>query len=150
MTQPGNLLLKLKREMVNYSRKSVTVTTGSIYFKTRYKSKYHHSILIFLKWPYADIIVLKSNIFFSETRLQVDAISRLSSFVMEKQESDIAKRAVTEAHERNEDLLKRNEDLLKRNDDLIKKIEDSSKIVTQLQEALQRCARAYFIFDCLK
>ncbi|AQK97824.1 Myosin family protein with Dil domain [Zea mays] len=71
-------------------------------------------------------------------KLQVDAISRLSSFVMEKQESDIAKRAVTEAHERNEDLLKRNEDLLKRNDDLIKKIEDSSKIVTQLQEALQR------------
>ncbi|CAD6237106.1 unnamed protein product [Miscanthus lutarioriparius] len=71
-------------------------------------------------------------------KLQVDAISRLSSFVMEKQESDAAKRAVTEAHERNEDLLKRNEDLLKRNDDLIKKIEDSSKIVTQLQEALQR------------
>ncbi|KAF8678531.1 hypothetical protein HU200_046278 [Digitaria exilis] len=60
-------------------------------------------------------------------RLQVDAISRLSSFVMEKQESDAAKRAVTEAHERNEDLLKRNEDLLKRNDDLIKKIEESSK-----------------------
>ncbi|CAO2178512.1 unnamed protein product [Urochloa humidicola] len=71
-------------------------------------------------------------------KLQVDAISRLSSFVMEKQESDAAKRAVTEAHERNEDLLKRNEDLLKRNDDLIKKIEDSSKIVFQLQEALQR------------
>ncbi|KAG0539151.1 hypothetical protein BDA96_03G297700 [Sorghum bicolor] len=71
-------------------------------------------------------------------KLQVDAISRLSSFVMEKQESDAAKRAVTEAHERNEDLLKRNEDLLKRNDDLIKKIEDSNKIVTQLQEALQR------------
>ncbi|XP_066306852.1 myosin-17-like isoform X4 [Miscanthus floridulus] len=71
-------------------------------------------------------------------KLQVDAISRLSSFVMEKQESDAAKRAVTEAHERNEDLLKRNEDLLKRNDDLIKKIEDSSKIVTQLQEAQQR------------
>ncbi|CAO2171232.1 unnamed protein product [Urochloa humidicola] len=71
-------------------------------------------------------------------KLQVDAISRLSSFVMEKQESDAAKRAVTEAHERNEDLLKKNEDLLKRNDDLIKKIEDSSKIVFQLQEALQR------------
>ncbi|KAL6614620.1 hypothetical protein ACP70R_036890 [Stipagrostis hirtigluma subsp. patula] len=71
-------------------------------------------------------------------KLQVDAISRLSSFVMEKQESDAAKRAVTEAHERNEDLLKRNEDLLKRNDDLIKKIEESGKIVTQLQEALQR------------
>ncbi|XP_039848773.1 myosin-17-like isoform X3 [Panicum virgatum] len=71
-------------------------------------------------------------------KLQVDAISRLSSFVMEKQESDAAKRAVTEAHERNEDLLKRNEDLLKRNDALIKKIEESSKIVTQLQEALQR------------
>ncbi|RLN25412.1 hypothetical protein C2845_PM07G20830 [Panicum miliaceum] len=71
-------------------------------------------------------------------KLQVDAISRLSSFVMEKQESDAAKRAVTEAHERNEDLLKRNEDLLKRNDALIRKIEESSKIVTQLQEALQR------------
>ncbi|XP_039812357.1 myosin-11-like isoform X8 [Panicum virgatum] len=71
-------------------------------------------------------------------KLQVDAISRLSSFVMEKQESDAAKRAVTEAHERNEDLLKRNEDLLNRNDALIKKIEESSKIVTQLQEALQR------------
>ncbi|KAJ1285096.1 hypothetical protein BS78_03G254900 [Paspalum vaginatum] len=71
-------------------------------------------------------------------KLQVDAISRLSSFVMEKQESDAAKRAVTEAHERNEDLLKRNEDLLKRNDDLIKKVEESSKIITQHQEALQR------------
>ncbi|GJM93348.1 hypothetical protein PR202_ga09896 [Eleusine coracana subsp. coracana] len=58
-------------------------------------------------------------------KLQVDAISRLSSFVMEKQESDAAKRAVSEAHERNEDLLRRNEDLLKRNDDLIKKIEES-------------------------
>lgn len=65
---------------------------------------------------------------------------------MEKQESDAAKRAVTEAHERNEDLLKRNEDLLKRNDDLIKKIEESSKIVTQLQESLQRCALAYYVF----
>ncbi|EEC71379.1 hypothetical protein OsI_03495 [Oryza sativa Indica Group] len=71
-------------------------------------------------------------------RLQVDAISRLSSFVMEKQESDAAKRALTEACERNEDLLKRNEDLLKRNDDLIKKIEESSKTITQLQETLQR------------
>lgn len=59
---------------------------------------------------------------------------------MEKQESDAAKRVVTEAHERNEDLLRRNEDLLKRNDDLIKKIEESGKIVTQLQEALQRYA----------
>ncbi|XP_015616299.1 myosin-17 isoform X7 [Oryza sativa Japonica Group] len=71
-------------------------------------------------------------------KLQVDAISRLSSFVMEKQESDAAKRALTEARERNEDLLKRNEDLLKRNDDLIKKIEESSKTITQLQETLQR------------
>ncbi|WVZ69084.1 hypothetical protein U9M48_017928 [Paspalum notatum var. saurae] len=71
-------------------------------------------------------------------KLQVDAISRLSSFVMEKQESEAGKRAVTEAHERNEDLLKRNEDLLKRNDDLIKKIEEYSKTVPQLQEALQR------------
>ncbi|TVU35329.1 hypothetical protein EJB05_17214 [Eragrostis curvula] len=71
-------------------------------------------------------------------KLQVDAISRLSSFVMEKQENDAAKRAVTEAHERNEDLLRRNENLLRRNDDLIKKIEESGKFVTQLQEALQR------------
>uniref|UniRef100_A0ACD5VSH5 Uncharacterized protein n=1 Tax=Avena sativa TaxID=4498 RepID=A0ACD5VSH5_AVESA len=71
-------------------------------------------------------------------KIQVDAISRLSSFVMEKQDSDVAKRALTEAHERNEDLLKRNEDLLKRNDDLIKKIEESGKIVTHLQESLQR------------
>jgi myosin V len=69
---------------------------------------------------------------------------------MEKQESDAAKRAVTEAHERNEDLLKRNEDLLKRNDALIKKIEESSKIVTQLQEALQRYALPYFMFHNLK
>uniref|UniRef100_A0ACD5VYR7 Uncharacterized protein n=1 Tax=Avena sativa TaxID=4498 RepID=A0ACD5VYR7_AVESA len=61
-------------------------------------------------------------------KIQVDAISRLSSFVMEKQDSDVAKRALTEAHERNEDLLKRNEDLLKRNNDLIKKIEESGKI----------------------
>ncbi|KAL5222227.1 hypothetical protein ABZP36_026940 [Zizania latifolia] len=71
-------------------------------------------------------------------KLQVDAISRLSSFVMEKQESDGAKRALTEAHERNEDLMKRNEDLLKRNDDLIKKIEESGKTINQLQETLQR------------
>ena len=69
---------------------------------------------------------------------------------MEKQESDAAKRAVTEAHERNEDLLKRNEDLLKRNDALIKKIEESSKIVTRLQEALQRCALPYFMYHNLK
>uniref|UniRef100_A0A0D9V4W4 Myosin motor domain-containing protein n=1 Tax=Leersia perrieri TaxID=77586 RepID=A0A0D9V4W4_9ORYZ len=71
-------------------------------------------------------------------KLQVDAISRLSSFVMEKQESDATKRALTEAHERNEDLLKRNEDLLKRNDDLIKKIEESGKTINQLQETLKR------------
>lgn len=57
---------------------------------------------------------------------------------MEKQESDSAQRALTEAHERNEDLLKRNEDLLKRNDDLIKKIEESGKIISHLQETLQR------------
>ncbi|XP_040375912.1 myosin-17-like isoform X3 [Oryza brachyantha] len=71
-------------------------------------------------------------------KLQVDAISRLSSFVMEKQESDATKRALTEARERNEDLLKRNEDLLKRNDDLIRKIEESGKTINQLQETLQR------------
>jgi hypothetical protein len=116
--------------------------------RRRYNTEQHNTHDTHM--PYASVIVLKYNTFFSEIRLQVDAISRLSSFVMEKQESDASKRAVTEAHERNEDLLKRNEDLLKRNDDLIKKIEDSSKIVTQLQEALQRCARAYFIFDCLK
>ncbi|XP_044340897.1 myosin-17 isoform X11 [Triticum aestivum] len=71
-------------------------------------------------------------------KIQVDAISRLSSFVMEKQDSDVAKRALTEAQERNEDLLKRNEDLLNRNDDLIKKIEESGKVITHLQESLQR------------
>lgn len=66
---------------------------------------------------------------------------------MEKQESDAAKRALTEACERNEDLLKRNEDLLKRNDDLIKKIEESGKTITQLQETLQRCiCNFYFLF----
>ncbi|KAG8055648.1 hypothetical protein GUJ93_ZPchr0001g33025 [Zizania palustris] len=74
-------------------------------------------------------------------KLQVDAISRLSSFVMEKQESDASKRALTEAHERNEALLKRNEDLLERNDDLIKKIEESGQTINQLQETLQRLER---------
>ncbi|PNT72701.1 hypothetical protein BRADI_2g48076v3 [Brachypodium distachyon] len=71
-------------------------------------------------------------------KIQVDAISRLSSFVMEKQDSDVANRALTEAHERNEDLLKRNEDLLMRNDDLLTKIGESGKIITHLQESLQR------------
>ncbi|KAL6610563.1 hypothetical protein ACP70R_040532 [Stipagrostis hirtigluma subsp. patula] len=71
-------------------------------------------------------------------KLQVDAISRLSSFVMEKQGSDVVKRAHSEAHGRNEDLIRRDEDLLKRNDELVKKIEDSSKIVTQLHEKLER------------
>ncbi|VAH78333.1 unnamed protein product [Triticum turgidum subsp. durum] len=71
-------------------------------------------------------------------KIQVDAISRLSSFVMEKQDSDVAKRALTEAQERNEDLLKRNEDLLNRNNDLVKKIEESGKVITHLQESLQR------------
>uniref|UniRef100_A0A453F8F9 Myosin motor domain-containing protein n=1 Tax=Aegilops tauschii subsp. strangulata TaxID=200361 RepID=A0A453F8F9_AEGTS len=68
-------------------------------------------------------------------KIQVDAISRLSSFVMEKQDSDVAKRALTEAQERNEDLLKRNEDLLNRNNDLVKKIEESGKVITHLQES---------------
>lgn len=90
-----------------------------------------------------DIILYKST--FPETRIQVDAISRLSSFVMEKQDSDVAKRALTEAHERNEDLLKRNEDLLSRNDDLIKKIEESGKIITHLQESLQRCICIFYV-----
>ncbi|XP_010231102.1 myosin-11 isoform X2 [Brachypodium distachyon] len=71
-------------------------------------------------------------------KLQVDAISRLSSFVLEKQESDAVKKALTEARGRNEDLIRRNEDLLDRNNDLIKKIEDSGKIVAQLQETIQR------------
>ena len=65
---------------------------------------------------------------------------------MEKQDSDVAKRTLTEAHERNEDLLKRNEDLLKRNDDLIKKIEESGKIATHLQESLQRCICIFLMF----
>uniref|UniRef100_A0A453F8D6 Myosin motor domain-containing protein n=1 Tax=Aegilops tauschii subsp. strangulata TaxID=200361 RepID=A0A453F8D6_AEGTS len=56
----------------------------------------------------------------------------------EKQDSDVAKRALTEAQERNEDLLKRNEDLLNRNNDLVKKIEESGKVITHLQESLQR------------
>lgn len=64
-------------------------------------------------------------------RLQIDAISRLSSFVMDKQESDSVQKAHTDSHGRNEDLLKRN-------DDLVKKIEDSSKIVTKLHEKLER------------
>uniref|UniRef100_A0A0D9WJ44 Myosin motor domain-containing protein n=1 Tax=Leersia perrieri TaxID=77586 RepID=A0A0D9WJ44_9ORYZ len=68
----------------------------------------------------------------------VDAISRLSSFVMEKQESDAVKKALAESHGRNEDLIRRNEDLLNRNDDLIKKIEDSGRVVTELQGTLER------------
>ncbi|WVZ99417.1 hypothetical protein U9M48_044721 [Paspalum notatum var. saurae] len=71
-------------------------------------------------------------------KLQVDAISRLSNFVMEKQEDDGVKNAHTEAHGTNEDLIRRNEDLLKRNDDLVKKIEDSGILVTQLRENLER------------
>ncbi|KAM0843588.1 hypothetical protein ACQ4PT_057616 [Festuca glaucescens] len=71
-------------------------------------------------------------------KLQVDAISRLSSFVLEKQESDAVKKALNEARGRNEDLIRRNEDLLDRNDDLITKIEDSARTVTQLQETVQR------------
>ncbi|KAL6851666.1 hypothetical protein ACP4OV_020230 [Aristida adscensionis] len=71
-------------------------------------------------------------------KLQVDAISRLSSFVMEKQGTDVVRKVHTETYGRNEDLMKRDEDLLKRNDDLVKKIEDSSKIVTQLHEKLER------------
>lgn len=65
---------------------------------------------------------------------------------MEKQDSDVAKRALTEAQERNEDLLKRNEDLLNRNDDLIKKIEESGKVITHLQESLQRCICIFLCF----
>ncbi|KAJ1263831.1 hypothetical protein BS78_09G217000 [Paspalum vaginatum] len=71
-------------------------------------------------------------------KLQVDAISRLSNFVMEKQEGDGVKSAHTEAHGTNEDLIRRNEDLRKRNDDLVKKVEDSGILVTQLRENLER------------
>ncbi|CAL4902054.1 unnamed protein product [Urochloa decumbens] len=70
-------------------------------------------------------------------KLQVDAISRLSNFVMEKQEGGGVKNARTEAHGRNEDLIRRNEDLIKINDDLVKKIEDSGILVTQLRENLE-------------
>ncbi|KAM3412160.1 hypothetical protein ACQJBY_003690 [Aegilops geniculata] len=66
-------------------------------------------------------------------KLQVDAISRLSSFVLEKQESDAVKKALTEARGRNEDLIRRNEDLLDRNDDLIKKIEELQETVQKLE-----------------
>ncbi|XP_044981103.1 myosin-5-like isoform X2 [Hordeum vulgare subsp. vulgare] len=66
-------------------------------------------------------------------KLQVDAISRLSSFVLEKQESDAVKKALTEARGRNEDLIRRNEDLLDRNDDLIKKIEELQETVQRLE-----------------
>nr|AGT17069.1 hypothetical protein SHCRBa_198_P02_F_140 [Saccharum hybrid cultivar R570] len=71
-------------------------------------------------------------------RLQVDAISRLSNFVMEKQDGDGVKNAYTEAHGTNEDLMRRHEDLLKRNDDLVKKIEDSAILVTELRGNLER------------
>ncbi|KAG2626120.1 hypothetical protein PVAP13_3KG321543 [Panicum virgatum] len=71
-------------------------------------------------------------------KLQVDAISRLSNFAMEKQEGDVVKNVHIEAHGRNENLIRRNEDLLKRNDDLVKKIEDSTILVTQLRENLER------------
>nr|AAV59392.1 unknown protein [Oryza sativa Japonica Group] len=70
-------------------------------------------------------------------KLQVDAISRLSSFVMERQESDAVRKALAESHGRNEDLIRRNDDLLSRNDDLIKKIEDSGQVVAELQAALE-------------
>ncbi|KAK8457336.1 hypothetical protein SEVIR_3G168400v4 [Setaria viridis] len=70
-------------------------------------------------------------------KLQVDAISRLSNFVMEKQEGNGIKSARTEAHGRNDDLIRRNEDLLKRNDDLVKKIENSGVLVSQLRENLE-------------
>lgn len=71
-------------------------------------------------------------------RLQVDAISRLSNFVMEKQDDDGVKNSHTEAQGTNEDLMRRNEDLLKRNDDLVKKIEDSAILVTELRGNLER------------
>jgi len=73
-----------------------------------------------------------------QIRLQVDAISRLSNFAMEKQEGDVVKNVHIEAYGRNENLIRRNEDLLKRNDDLVKKIEDSTILVTQLRENLER------------
>jgi len=76
-------------------------------------------------------------------RLQVDAISRLSNFVMDKQDGDGVKNAHTEAHGTNEDLMRRNENLLKRNDDLVKKVEDSAILVTELRGNLER----YFTLD---
>ncbi|XP_021303107.1 myosin-17 isoform X4 [Sorghum bicolor] len=71
-------------------------------------------------------------------KLQVDAISRLSNFVMDKQDGDGVKNAHTEAHGTNEDLMRRNENLLKRNDDLVKKVEDSAILVTELRGNLER------------
>ncbi|KAF8727396.1 hypothetical protein HU200_019001 [Digitaria exilis] len=70
-------------------------------------------------------------------KLQVDAISRLSNFVMEKQEGDDVKNAYIEVRGRKEDLVRRNEDLLKINDDLVKKIEDSGILVTQFREKIE-------------
>ncbi|OEL35583.1 Myosin-17, partial [Dichanthelium oligosanthes] len=109
MEQSGGPLLKLRREMTCYLRKLGIANTGPTSFKILCRS-----------W------------------LQVDAISRLSNFVMEKPEGDGVKNAHTEAHGRIEDLIRRNEDLLKRNDVLVKKIEDSGILVTQLRDNLER------------
>jgi len=113
MKQSGGPLLKLRREMMCYLRKLGIVNTGPTSFKA-------HQL--------QDTV----------QKLQVDAISRLSNFGMEKQEGAVVKNVHTETHGINENLIRRNEDLLKRNDDLVKKIEDSGKLVTQLHENLER------------
>lgn len=138
MAQLGNLLLKLRREMMSYLWKLETVNTRPTSSKILCKSWYFNLLSGFLQFcapstiPSLSVILLSFwRLTSSPIRLQVDAISRLSSFVLEKQESDAVKKALTEARGRNEDLIRRNEDLLDRNDDLIKKIEE-------LQETVQR------------
>jgi hypothetical protein len=145
MIQLGNLLLKLGREMMSYLRKLETVNTRPISFKILCKSWYFNFLSGFVQFSTLSTKASLSIIMFSfwrlthsPIRLQVDAISRLSSFVLEKQESDAVKKALSEARGRNEDLIRRNEDLLDRNDDLIMKIEDSGRTVAQLQETVQR------------
>ncbi|WVZ99419.1 hypothetical protein U9M48_044721 [Paspalum notatum var. saurae] len=139
MEQSGGPLLKLRREMTYCLRKLGIANTGPTSFKTLSKS-WHliFSLIVNCRTIITNhsIILLDTNVF--NIRLQVDAISRLSNFVMEKQEDDGVKNAHTEAHGTNEDLIRRNEDLLKRNDDLVKKIEDSGILVTQLRENLER------------
>ena len=130
---------------MSYLRKLETVNTRPTSFKILCKSWYFYFLSGFVQFsapstiPSLSIIMLSfGRLTSSPIRLQVDAISRLSSFVLEKQESDAVKKALTEARGRNEDLIRRNEDLLDRNDDLITKIEDSGRTIAQLQETVQR------------